>query len=455
MPSSPTRTARVLAVLAFTVATALSAVPLLDAPADAVAAPRETDLPAVQPVPEDFLWGVASSGFQAEGHAPDSNWRRYVRSRAATVEDPYRDSIDFRHRYRSDIRLAKRLGVNTFRFGIEWARVEPRPGKVNRRALRFYDDVVRQVRRAGMTPMITLDHWVYPGWVMDQGAWDDPATVGHWLRNARRIVRRYRDMGVVWITINEATTYLDYERKNRELTPVQYATMARALVTTHRRAYDLIHRVDPGSMVSSNIAYQPPPLTTGQDFQFIDHVADKLDFFGLDYYYGLSLDNLTAYHGANAEYWRIEPLPDGLYHALRQYAEKFPGLPFMIVESGMPTDDGTPRPDGYTRSAHLRDHLYWMQRAMADGVEVIGYNYWSLTDNYEWGSYRPRFGLYTVDVLTDPELRRRPTDAVPTYRRIIRRGGVPRSYRPVKEPGFCVTADLTTCLPLGLPSRRG
>jgi beta-glucosidase len=98
----------------------------------------------------------------------------------------------------------------------------------------------------------------------------------------------------------------------------------------------------------------------------------------------------------------------------------------------MPTDDGKPRADGYTRSDHLRDHVYWVLRAKAEGVDVIGYNYWSLTDNFEWGSYRPRFGLYTVDVLDDPALARKPTDAVRTYREIIAADGLPAGYRPVR-----------------------
>ena len=98
-------------------------------------------------------------------------------------------------------------------------------------------------------------------------------------------------------------------------------------------------------------------------------------------------------------------------------------------------------------SQHLRDHVYWIQRALADGVKVMGFNYWSLTDNYEWGSYRPRFGLYTVDVTTDRSLRRVPTDAVPTYRPIIASHGVPRGYTPVKRPAWCTIEDpIATCL---------
>ncbi len=108
-----------------------------------------------------------------------------------------------------------------------------------------------------------------------------------------------------------------------------------------------------------------------------------------------------------------------------RYSRTFPGLPLYVVENGMPTDDGKPRPDRYTRSDHLRDHVYWLERARSDGAPVIGYNYWSITDNYEWGTYRPRFGLFTVDALTDPTLTRRPTEAVTTYRDLVANGSRP------------------------------
>src|SRR5699024_9731296 len=105
-------------------------------------------------VPADFHWGVATSGFQIEGHFPDSNWSRYVEQRTAAIKDPYRNSVDFRHRYPADIAQAARLGVDTFRFSVEWARVQPQPGVIDESALAYYDDVVRRVKAAGMTPMI-------------------------------------------------------------------------------------------------------------------------------------------------------------------------------------------------------------------------------------------------------------------------------------------------------------
>jgi len=390
--------------------------------------------------PAPFYWGVAMSGYQSEGSAPDSNWRRYEQSKTMSIKEPYRNSVDFRHRYAEDIARAKQLGVTVFRFSVEWARIEPRPGQVDETELAYYDDVVRHILDAGMKPMITLDHWVYPGWVVDQGGWDTDLTVSAWLANARRVIERYRGLGAWWITFNEPTGYVQQEISNGGLAAWKAPWMLGRLVAAHRAVYDLIHRLDPGAQVSSNAAFIPgsqPSL----DGEFLDHVKDKLDFAGVDYYYGWSLDNMTAVHAVNGEFWKITPQPDGIYYALRYYARKLPGMPLYVVENGMPTDNGNARPDGYTRSDHLRDHIYWVQRAKADGMNVIGFNYWSLTDNYEWGDYRPRFGLYTVDVDTDPALTRRPTDAVATYRSLIANAGDPADYRPVEPPSFCNLVD--------------
>lgn len=93
--------------------------------------------------------------------------------------------------------------------------------------------------------------------------------------------------------------------------------------------------------------------------------------------------------------------------------------------------------------------MFWLQRAKADGIPIIGYNYWSLVDDYEWGSYRPRLGLYTVNALTDPALKRIPTDAVTTYAEIIRDGGTKPGYRPVIPAAKCSrTVGRDSCAPL-------
>lgn len=412
---------------------------LLAGPSLPAQATDETDADDLPPVPADFRWGVATSGYQAEGHAPPSNWSAY-----AEHHEPYLNSVDFFHRYAEDIANAAGLGVDTFRFGIEWARVEPEPGVIDPEALAFYDDVVAEIRSHGMRPMITLSHWVHPAWFTDQGAWSSPEAVDQFVDYATLIVSRYAGDGTTWITFNEPVIYLQHELTEPGADPLAALSLPNKVVEAHNRTYALIHDLDPDALVSSNVAYIPGVQPVLDAF-FLDRM--DLDFIGLDYYYGVALDNMTAISALSGAFWEVEPAPEGFYYALMSYHERFPDLPIWIVENGMATDDGKPRADGYTRSEHLRDHLYWMQRAMADGVPVIGYNYWSITDNYEWGSYRPRFGLWTVDVVDDPTLERRPTDAVETYRDIIAGGGNPPGYRPVVEPGLCnIDALIDSCL---------
>lgn len=391
-----------------------------------------------------FYWGVATAGYQSEGSAPDSNWSRYVATTGKV--DPYRNATDFRHRYPEDIQLAADMGVNTFRFSVEWARVEPQPGVWDEQELAYYDDVVKHIREAGMTPMITLNHWVYPGWVTDRGGFADARTVDDFVDFASKVVPRYRDLGVLWVTFNEPVVFLTQELRIGAVKVLQIPAWRAGVVRAHRRTYDLIHRLDPTAKVTSNQAFYAG-FNGVTDLAVMDQIKDKVDFIGLDYYYGVSLDNLTSINAISGKLWKVKLQPEGIYHALRYYANRYPNLPLYIVENGMPTDNGQPRADGYTREAALRDSIFWVQRAKADGINVIGYNYWSITDNYEWGSYRPRFGLYTVDARTAPSLARRATAAVPVYRDIIANGGVPDGYRLVQGPATCSLVDpLLSCL---------
>ncbi|MET8423763.1 family 1 glycosylhydrolase [Nocardia sp. NPDC004860] len=389
----------------------------------------------------DFLWGVAASGFQSEGHAPDSNWMRYIDANPGW--DRYRDAIDFRSRYPGDVALAASLGSKVFRIGIEWARLQPEPGVWDEDGFAFYDRLVDDIVTNGMEPMLTLDHWVYPGWEAERGGWRNPGMVDDWLANARKVVDRYASRNPVWVTVNEPVAYIMHEVRQNDTDADQ---MLGKVAQVHNQIYDYIHQVQPKALVTSNVGY-----VAGSESQvngpLMDRIGDKLDFIGVDYYFGLEPPKTNAVNlpdGSAAPppgMWELPIRPEGIYYALQHYSQKFPGKPLWVVENGMPTENGKPRADGYTRSDHLRDTVYWLQRAKADGMNLVGYNYWSLTDNYEWGSYTPRFGLYTVDVLTDPSLTRKPTDAVGTYRQIITAGGVPAGYEPVRLPSDCHLVD--------------
>ncbi|WP_067705060.1 family 1 glycosylhydrolase [Nocardia jejuensis] len=405
---------------------------------------------AIRPLGSDFLWGVSMAGFQSEGHAPDSNWSRYANSGKA--HDTYRESVDFYDRYAEDIDLAAGLGVKVYRLSIEWARVQPQPNVWDENNFHFYDAVLQKIRAAGMRPMLTLDHWVIPGWAADRGGWKSETMVPDWLANMRRVVDRYAPYDPMWVTINEPMGYVAQSIKIGDIGLLDALPMFDRLVQAHRAIYDYIHARQPRAQVTSNVA-QYPIVQNLTDILFADRVRDKLDYVGIDFYYGVSLEHLPTLALVGEELWENAIEPEGIYYDLRTYAEKFPGLPLYVVENGLPTDSGRPRADGYTRADHLRDTVYWVQRAKADGIDVIGYNYWSLTDNYEWGSYAPRFGLYTVDVTSDSSLTRRPTDAVPAYRAITAAAGVPTDYRPTRSPALCsMVTPVDSCLrPVSVP----
>lgn len=317
---------------------------------------------------------------------------------------------------------------------------------------RFYDNVVEKIRAAGMRPMLTLDHWAIPGWEADRGGWKSKNMVSDWLANMRRVVDRYAPYNPLWVTINEPMGYVAQSIKIGDIGVLDALPMFDRLVQAHSAIYDYIHVRQPGALVTSNIA-QYPIIQDLTDLLFADRVHDKLDYVGLDFYYGTSLSHPPTTALLGDELWKNAIEPEGIYYDLRTYSEKFPGLPLYVVENGMPTDSGLPRSDGYDRADHLRDTVYWIQRAKADGINVIGYNYWSLTDNYEWGSYAPRFGLYTVDVKTDPTLTRRPTDAVAAFRGITAVNGVPADYRPTRKPAVCsIVLPFDSCLrPVSVP----
>ena len=397
-----------------------------------VRGPATIAVKQAQPLPAGFIWGVSSSAFQSEGGVLDSDWTRH--NATDKTQDSYGTSVDFRHRYREDVQLAHDLGVNTYRIGINWARVEPKPGQYDQAELAYYDDLILAIRQAGIAPLITLDHFDIPGWVADQGGWTNPNTTKEFVAYSGMIARRYHKDVHLWITFNEAFADISMQKSLHKLNRQQGDEVGDNIVAAHRQVYDVIHQIDPHAMVTSNIAWLGDRFGSGvlngmSDRAFLDRVADKVDVIAIDYYGADLIKGMQAL-AARAN-WRWPPEPAGLYRALKIIQAKYPNKPILIAETGMSTQNGLPRQDGTKREDVLRDSVYWTQRARADGVNVIGYMVWSLTDNFEWGTYAPRFGLYTVNVLTDPTLKRIPTAAVPAYKDVIHNNGVGPDYRPV------------------------
>lgn len=430
-----------------------------------------------------FLWGVSSAGYQSEGNERNSQW--YYWELAGKTPDQSGKAVDFWNRYTEDIQLAQSMGVNTFRLSIEWSRIEPHPGIIDYEALAHYKQIIQTVRDHGMEPLVTLLHFTYPHWLdfdTDQDGltgWEDPDTTDAFLNYASLVVREFSPQVKFWITFNEPNIWLPIAhlagktppgKKN----PISFLRAGYNVLQAHARVYDRIHGIQPQAMVSANIfqfmynpfgranayasgvnalseqniegfaesdwfmealedgefAYQPhlPAMFEPQHFSGglramnngTVSLLKRFDYVAFDYYYRFT--RLSQVFQAE-ESWRIPLYPEGLYDVLMRYHRRF-DKPIIIAENGMSTENNAPRQDGWKRGDHIVQHVKYMKQAMADGAKVIGYYHWSITDNYEWGSFTPRFGLFQVEALSDPELKRVPTDGVAAYQAVIAANGV-------------------------------
>lgn len=399
-----------------------------------------------------FLWGVSTAGYQWEGSENKSQWAAW--DAAGKTEERRGMAADGYRRYAEDLDLTKGLGCNAFRTSIEWSRLEPVEGQFDPEAIRHYRELLLAMRARGLTPVVTLMHFVYPAWLDAHGGWQSPQAAQYFNRFVERVVKEYGDLADWYLTFNEPTVFIAGGYLSGNLPPGKVndakgaALVTKNLVSAHNKAYETIHAGDKTAYVSFNNysaswTLKSDPQGAPED-EFLRQVLGqteglpKLDYMAIDYYTRLKLRLPFQLPMC----WEWPVYPEGFYNSLRFY-HRLTGLPILVAENGMATEDLKERADGWTREAYLTAHVEQLQRAMKDGIPVLGYIHWSITDNYEWGSYRPRFGLFSVECRTG-DLRRVPTAAAETYRRVIAAGGVtreslagvryPGSYRPIVKP---------------------
>ncbi len=417
----------------------------------------EKPTPPRSAFPPGFLWGVSTAGYQYEGPNPGSIWATH--EQAGKTAEPLRRAADGLHRFEEDIKLAAGMGLNAFRTSIEWSRIEPQPGVIDPAGVAYYRRFFTTMRQHGLTPVVTLIHFSWPQWFEDLGGWTSEAGVRAFVRYVDFVSREFGPLVDWWLTFNEPPVvfiagYVLGISAPGQKNPLQALAVCRAWIRCHKLAYRIIHGNDPVARVSWNNytgTYQfgnlfqihlsvegtagSTPATASEaasvsrlqreieDHWLADELAQRrsgrqryLDYIGIDYYCRWRLP------GGFTEAYSWEPYPEGLYDTLKNYHRWF-RLPVLIAENGLATRDLAPRADGWTREAFLVQHIKQVQRALRDGIPVLGYIHWSITDNYEWGSYTPRFGLYSVDCRRE-DFTRVPTPAVEAYRRVVAAGGV-------------------------------
>jgi beta-glucosidase len=367
-------------------------------------------------LPKGFLIGAASSAHQVEGNNIHNDWwhqeelGKVPKSGLAT---------DHWNRYEEDFDIAKQIGLNAMRISIEWSRIEPSEGQFDVAAIAHYKQVLNSLKKRNLTPMVTLFHFTLPQWMAEKDGFANSHNIQYFVRYAQLIAEELGAEIELWNTINEPEvfTYMSslagiwppFAKK-----PLRAFKQFRNLAKAHKLAYHAIKKILPNAQISIaknnvyNEAYRKNNILDKaavwfQDwlgnYWFLNMIKNELDFIGLNYYFyhslgvgfdGVKQRNLT---GPKSDMgWRT--FPEGIYHLIMELHKRY-GKPIYITENGIANARDDMRQD------FIRQHLKWCSKAIANGAEVKGYFYWSLTDNYEWiDGYDPKFGLVEINYET-------------------------------------------------------
>lgn len=403
-----------------------------------------------------FLWGAATAAHQIEGNNTNSDYWLLENIRNTGYPERSGDACDSLHRWREDIALVRDMGLNCYRFSIEWARIEPEPGRFSSAMLEHYRRMAAACREAGIEPVVTFHHFTSPRWIGASGGWENPATADAFARYCGVAMKALAGI-VSWAcTINEPNAQVNsYVVAKGKPFPREAEIRAEAARVTgsdrfgaffmgdsfkvrdtslvaHARGRDAIKSAAPATKVGITLALQEMIAGPGGEALYgrlFDEArapfyaaANRDDFIGVQSYNKMSTGPetwlSTPEGAAERDAWNRDADP-GVLGAVIREVRAHCAAPVLVSEHGINTTDDA------QRIRHLEASLEGLDAVRAEGIPVLGYIHWSLLDNFEWGSgYKPRFGLVAVDRTT---FVRAPKPSAAAYRRLVAQRGGGRS----------------------------
>jgi beta-glucosidase len=362
---------------------------------------------------QSFLWGAATAPHQVEGNNLNSDWwsNEHLSQGGLQLSG---DAVDSYHRYAEDMQILADAGLNAYRFGVEWARVEPVEGHFSRAELAHYRRMIETALKLGLTPVVTLHHFTVPRWFAEAGGWLADDATQRFCRYVEQVTAILD--GVEWVcTINEPnvlalmTQYAQEMQQAGDLEPGSFVVPApdpkigARLASIHSEAARIV-RGRTSAKVGWTIGLQALASTAGNETKHaeLQYLWDDLyleasrgdDFVGVQAYTSQAVgpDGVIPHPPSpdnTLTGWAYRP--DALGIATRHAWDVTGGVPVLVTENGIATADDD------RRIAYTRDALRGLFAAIDDGVDVRGYLHWSALDNYEWGHWEPTFGLIAVD----------------------------------------------------------
>lgn len=407
--------------------------------------------------PKDFLWGAATASAQIEGGwdcggRTPSIWDVATKNKIKDGAHCH-TACDHYHRWREDVALMKELGLKSYRFSVSWSRIIPQEGTVNEEGLKFYSDLVDALLEAGIEPLVTLYHWDLPLWMHEKGGWKTLAIRNAFLEYASAVVDRLSDRVQYWITFNEPQCflmngymqgvhapfqrdYLSLPRITRNFMLTNAATVrlirerakknprigiafaAGAFIPAEETQSGIEtarHKSFYKGMGTMNNRWWMDPILLGKPVaaygvyrsrkRDMKDIQVDFDFIGINNYTAFNYSdwggdkNIDASNlPKNSLGWIIDGR--SIYWTVRFLHERYK-LPIMITENGMSNLDAVNEQGEVAddlRIGYIDEYLQNLKRAISEGIPVLGYQHWSLMDNFEWAEgYDPRFGLIYVD----------------------------------------------------------
>lgn len=384
--------------------------------------------------PDGFLFGASISAHQTEGGNTNSDWWWWEHTPSTPCHEPSGDACDFYHRYRNDVAMLAGFGLNAFRFGLEWARIEPAEGEFSRAALAHYARVLDACHEHGVRPVVTFHHFTLPRWLHERGGFAGEEFPRLFERYCARTAEALGGRVGLACTINEPQGLgssgwllgINPPGHTDDRDGAQRAVDN--LLEAHRRGGAAIRSatgVPVGvTLAIPDIQYEDGAEPGQSSLELESRVTDWFlelarqdDFVGVQTYTRFRIG--PEGHRSPGHDWSdtvrdleetaettqmgYEYYPEAVGGAIRRAAAACRGVPIVVTENGI----ATARDE--RRIAYIEAALRSTLGCISEGIDVRGYLHWSLLDNFEWAfGYAPTFGLVEVDRSTF-ERRPRPS----------------------------------------------
>lgn len=350
-----------------------------------------------------MLIGTSTSAHQVEGNDRNTDWWNFE-SNGKLKYKSGSGCMQYKL-YKEDIQIMKKLRLNAYRFEINFSRVMPAPGIINKSAINHYKSLIDELNKAGIEPIPTLWHYTLPMWFYNIHGFERRENFSYFIKYIDALLESGLDVKYI-LTINEPVIYASKAYLSREYPPfrgsyMMFNKVLNNILALHNEVYDILKANGYTVSFANNfmelksdaILY---PITKTLDYIFNQRplLQTRFDFIGINYY--KTIDALrflgSKVKRSRKRLWFIDPA------GIRKIAEREYMLfkkPVMITENGVDTLD-----DAY-RIKFINDHFSELMKARKNGVPILGYLHWSFIDNFEWNfGYNRNYGIVGFDPVT-------------------------------------------------------